>query len=88
MQSSSFLNIIIPFFCAHCAVVQKVSGPILQRKFSVVIEATYTLCPQIHHQMQIFIHARFLLMAQTCDNLRGLSSDYMGGVGEDQISAI
>ena len=57
----------------------------MQRKFWVVVEATYAPRPERHH-WQIFVKARLILVVQTCGNPMVLGLGYMGCVGEIQIS--
>jgi hypothetical protein len=80
MQCVSLLNRITPFFNTHCVVIHKRSGPICEKKISVVIEAAHAQHPQLHHH-QHFVHAKQILVLQACDNSMELRPDYMGDSG-------
>ena len=79
MQTVSFLNIISPFFQSIMCSDSQVFWSHLQRKFSVVTRAIHAKCPSFHHNWQVFIQARLLLMVQTCDNLMDLGLHCTGG---------
>lgn len=88
MQCVLFLNIITIFFQRLLLSGLQAFWSHLRRKFSLVTEATYVPRPYLHGHWQIFVHARLLLVAQTCDNTKQLGTDCMWGVGEFQISYI
>ena len=73
--STSYRNTIACLFNTYCVTAHKLSD--LRRTFSGVIEATYALCPELHHHSKIFFSATFLLVTQTCNNYMELGKHHM-----------